>query len=128
MDVFYYRFHVLQGLAAWVRIVEAQIAGAIILSGDAKVETDGFGVSYVELTVRFWRKACSNTTSVLICHKVIFNDFANKVAWGGNIRLRHIFSSLSLPFLLNADGNDWNFLIKYHIRPILSRKRLMSSA
>ena len=47
-----------------VRVVEAQVALAAILLGDAEVEGNGFGVSDVQVAVGFGREACLYASAV----------------------------------------------------------------
>ena len=52
------RFHVLRGLARRVRIVQPEIAGAVVLLGKAEVETNRLGVSDMKIAIWFrWKSS-----------------------------------------------------------------------
>ena len=64
-DVFLDRVDVLDILLGRVGVVEAQVAGAAGLFGDAEVEADRLGVADVEVAVRLGRKARRHPPAVL---------------------------------------------------------------
>ena len=72
--------HVLNVLFAGVGVVEPQVAdAALVLGGDAKIETDGLGVADVQIPVGFGRKAGDDPATVLAGPQVIVNNASD---WG----------------------------------------------
>ena len=69
-------FHILLG---GIGVVEAQVAHAAVLCGNAEVEADGLGVADVEITVRLRGKARLHTSSVLAVSEVFFHFRFNEI-------------------------------------------------
>src|SRR5438105_2071184 len=53
-------FDVLDFFLGWIGVVHAQIANPAELAGDAKVQTNGFGMANVQVTVGFGRETGMN--------------------------------------------------------------------
>ena len=89
------RFHVFDFLLAWIGIIEPQVTcPALVFTGDAEVEADGFGVSNVEVTVGFRWKSGHDSTFVLVCLQILCDDTTNKVRCWGGTRGGHVCGSL----------------------------------
>ena len=72
-----------------VGVIKSQVALSAVLFGNSEVETDRFGVSDVQIAVRFRRKTSVNTTVPFSGFHIFVNDLTNKVAMGGNGRVGH---------------------------------------
>ena len=56
-NIIHDRLDVFGLLGSRIGIVEAEVAGAAILQGAAEIQADRFGMSYMEIAVRFRRKS-----------------------------------------------------------------------
>ena len=72
-------FDILLAFFFRVGVVKTQIAAAVIKGGDAKIQTDRFGVADMQITVRFRRKSGNNLAVVFVLFEVIINDMTNKI-------------------------------------------------
>src|SRR5205823_11220115 len=63
----------------WIRIVKSQVGLAAKLRSQAKVQADGFGMSNVEITIGFGRKAGMDASCELIGLEVFADDLANEI-------------------------------------------------
>ncbi len=82
VDIVDDRFNIFEGFAARVRIIHPQIAGALILCGDAEIEADGFGMPDMEISVRLGREAGGHTALEPVRSRVFFDDLPYKIRWG----------------------------------------------
>ena len=107
LDVVLDRVDVLDVFLDRIGVVEAQVAVAAELVGDAEVEADRLGVPDVQVAVRFRWKARDHTAAVFSGGHIGGDDLANKIlsafaAGGrfggrcGRIFLRHGSQSFSL--------------------------------
>ena len=69
-----------------VGVIEAQVALALIVTGDAEVQADGLGVADMEITVRLRRKTGMHAL-VLTAGQIFIDDLTDKVGWAA--RLAH---------------------------------------
>ena len=58
-DIFLYRVHILLFLFFRIGIIKTEIHRGVILFSQTKINTDGFGMPNVQISVRFWRKTKS---------------------------------------------------------------------
>ena len=77
------RIHIFLVFPARIRIVHAQITGASILGGDAKIKADGLGMSDMEVSIRFGRKSGGHTALVFVGLQIFFDNIPDKIRWGG---------------------------------------------
>ena len=84
-DVFHDRVDVLHVLFAGVGVVEAQVAQAVELPGDAEVQADRLGVADVQVAVRLGRKPRIDPSAVLAGAIVLVDDRADEVGGGGRV-------------------------------------------
>jgi hypothetical protein len=89
MDIGLDRIHVFDFLLAGIRVVEAQIAKALKFQGEAEVKADRLGVTDVEVTVGFGRKASVNPASVFVRLQVFGDDRLDEIGGRGKINTRH---------------------------------------
>ena len=68
------RVHVFRVLFAWVSIVEAQVAHSVVFLCHTEVHADGFGVSYVQISVRLWWETCLYSFGVLSFFEVFLDQ------------------------------------------------------
>ena len=73
--------HILGVLTSGIGIIKAKVAGPLRLLGNAKIQTDGLGVTDVEVTVGFRRKP-GHDTAVFAFLKIVMNDFPDEVLTG----------------------------------------------
>ncbi len=127
LDVFLDGVDILDVFLGRVRVVEAEVADAAPLLGDAEVQADGLRVSDVKIAVRFRRKPRRHAPMVLPGREILVHDGADEVdGWGRGgrsmvvahmlgllyVRLRHFVASarqspsqhLSLRLCLPAGG------------------------
>ena len=78
-DVLLDRLDVLDVLLRRVGVVEAQVAGAAELGGDAEVEADRLGVADVQVAVRLRRKPRGHTAAVLPRPHILGDDRADEI-------------------------------------------------
>ncbi|MNC04139.1 hypothetical protein D3C75_515720 [compost metagenome] len=71
-DVFFYR----------VGVIETQVALALIILRDTKIQADGFCMADVQIAVWLWRETGANA-GVLTIGQIFINNLANKVSWAG---------------------------------------------
>ena len=64
-----------------VGVVEAQVALAAELGGQAEVQADGLGVADVQVAVRLGRKARVHAPAVLVGLQVLEDDVADEMGW-----------------------------------------------
>ena len=87
-DVLLNRLDVFDVLGDRVGVVEAQVAGAAEVPGDAEIEADRFRVADVEVAIRFRREARGDAAAVLPrCH-VGSDDFTNEIEPGAGLGCR----------------------------------------
>src|SRR5206468_2017469 len=67
-----------------IGVVVTEIADAPEFARDAEIETDGFRVSDVQVTVRLRRKA-GVSLFVLPFRDVLLNDVADEIGWRGRV-------------------------------------------
>ena len=79
LHVFLDRIDVLDVFLDRIGVVEAEVAVAAELAGDAEVEADRLGVADVQVAVRLRRKARHDPAAVLSGGDVCGDDFANEV-------------------------------------------------
>ena len=79
LDILFDGIDVLHVLLGGVGVVEAQVAHAAMLRGDAEVEADGLGVADVEVAVRLWGEARLHTSAVLAVGEVFFHFRFNEI-------------------------------------------------
>ena len=79
LDVFLDGFHVFHVFLRGIGVVEAQVAHATVSGGNAEVEADGLGVSYVQVAVGLGREACLYSSSVLAFLQVVLYNLLNEV-------------------------------------------------
>lgn len=75
MDGFYI-FHI---LFRRVSVVETKVAHTAVCGSDAEVETNGFSVPDVQVTVWFRREACLYFSPVLSSFQIIFYCLFNEI-------------------------------------------------
>ena len=93
------RVDVLDVLLDRVGVVEAEVAVAAELAGDAEVEADRLGVADVQVAVRLGRKARDDAAAVLSGGDVGGDDLANEVLRApvrARIRVRHAWQTIRL--------------------------------
>ena len=69
-----------------IGVVEAQVALAAELLGEAEVEHDALGVADVQVAIGFRRKARVNTSAMFAARSVGENQVANEIRTGVNRR------------------------------------------
>ena len=79
LDVLFDGVDILHILLGGVGVVEAQVAHAAVLCGDAEVETDSLGMADVEVTVRLWGEARLYASAVLAVGEVFFHFRFNEI-------------------------------------------------
>ena len=79
LDVLHDRVHIFDVFFFWIRVVETQIGVAMELVGKAEVETDGLGVTNMQIAVGLGRKARLHATLVLVCLQVLDDSVPNKI-------------------------------------------------
>src|SRR5581483_4624506 len=95
-DIFLDRVDVLDVFLRRVGVVEAQVAGAAALAGDAEVQTDRFGVADMQIAVRLGRETGGQPAMVLPGGEILIDDRANEIdrsgrrRKGGLVRMRHV--------------------------------------
>ena len=72
--------HILGVLASGIGVIKARWQGPLLL-GNAKIQTDGLGVTDVEVTVGFRRKP-GHDTAVFAFLEIVVNDFSDEVLTG----------------------------------------------
>jgi hypothetical protein len=72
------------GLLLRVGIVEAQVAGALVILGEAEVQANGFGVANMQVTIRLGRKT-GGDGGMLAAGQVGFDDGSDEML---NLRVR----------------------------------------
>ena len=78
-DVLLDGFHVLDLFGLGVRIVEAEVAQAPVISGQPEVDANGLGVADVEVAVRFGRKARPDTPAEPVGQVVPVDNLADEI-------------------------------------------------
>ena len=78
-DVPFDRVHVLDILLGGVGVVEAQVAHAVVLLGDAEVHADSLDVSDMQIAVGLGRKTCLDASVVLTFCQVFLYDLLNEI-------------------------------------------------
>ena len=81
-DVLLDRLDVLDVLFRGVGVVEAQVAGAAELGGDAEIEADRLGVADVQVAVGLGREARGDTSGVLPRADVLSHDGPDEIERG----------------------------------------------
>src|SRR6516164_6857886 len=72
------RFYVLAPFLSWICVIHSQVANAAEFSGNTKIETDRFGMTDMEVTVRSGWKSRMDLRE--ICGEQIGgNDIANEI-------------------------------------------------
>ena len=84
-DVLHDRIDVFDVLFAGVGVVEAEVAQAAELAGDAEVQADRLGVADVQVSVRLGREAGIDPPAVLAGAVVLADDLADEVGGLGCI-------------------------------------------
>ena len=79
VDIVFDGLHIFGFLFSWVGIVHAEVAYAAELFSHAEVETYSLGVTYMEITVWFWRESGSDFASESAAGDVGRHFFADKV-------------------------------------------------
>ena len=79
LDVLHDRVHIFDVFFFWIRVVETQIGVAMELVGKAEVETDGLGVTNMQIAVGLRRKARLHATLVLVRLQVLDDSVPNKI-------------------------------------------------
>jgi len=83
-DVFLDGVDVLDVFLGRIGVVEAQVAGAAALGGDAEIEADRLGVPDMQVAVRLRRKPGDQAAAVFSGHEVFVDDLTNEIG-----RTRH---------------------------------------
>ena len=81
-NIFLDGIHVLHILLDRVGVIEAEVAETVIFLCNSEIETDGLGVSDVQVAVRFRRETGMHFRSVFAVGQVFLNDFFNKIHSG----------------------------------------------
>ena len=96
-DVLLLRFYVLGFLLGRVRIVEPQVAQAVKILCNAKLDANAFGVSDVKVAIGLWWESGVHAV-VSAALQVLSNSLPDKIGVGGRFSLGHAFlSPLVLP-------------------------------
>jgi hypothetical protein len=66
--------HVLNLLFGGIGVVEAQVAGAPVLPGQAEIQADGFGMADVQVPVGLRREAGGHGTAMGVFFKIFLDD------------------------------------------------------
>ena len=82
VHVFHDRFDIFDVFLGWVGIIEAQVAQAPVLGGQAEIETNRFGMANVQIAVRLRRKARVHPAAKSAGPVVLFDDLLNEVERG----------------------------------------------
>ena len=77
--IFHDRFHIFGIFLQRIRIVKSQIAQTVIFLCRRKIETDGFRVPDVKITVRFRRKTRLYRSVIEIILQIFFDNTVDKV-------------------------------------------------
>ena len=72
-----------------IGVVEAKVAGPLVLGGDAEVQADGLGMADVKVPVRLGRKPRGHTAAVLSCLDVFRHDGPNEIGTRRGFVVRH---------------------------------------
>ena len=73
------RVHILLTLLLGICVIEAEITQARIFRRHGKVETDGFGMTDMEIAIRLRRKSSVHAPSMLVLFEILSNLVADKV-------------------------------------------------
>ena len=76
------RFDELDVLLVGVGIVKAQVAGTLVVNGDAKIQADRLGVADMQVAVRLRKETYCHTSLVFIFGQVGINNVANEIGRG----------------------------------------------
>src|SRR5574340_1181827 len=78
-----------------IRVIEAQMAHAVIIAGQAEIEADALGMADMQVAVGFGRETCFDPAMPLAGAVVFFNNAANEIrsGWGGVAGLGVIFQA-----------------------------------
>ena len=79
MDIVADRIDILDILFDGIGIVETEITGSSEFLGNAEIHTDGLGMAYMEVAVRFGRETRVEASAVFAGGKVVGHDLFNKV-------------------------------------------------
>ena len=79
LDVALYGFYIFCIFFLGIRVVHAEVAHAAELLGNAEVNSNGLGMSYVQVSVRFRRKACLQSSAVLSFFQVLDYNLLDEV-------------------------------------------------
>ena len=79
LDVLHDRVHIFDVFFFWIRVVETQIGVAMEFIGKAKIETNGLGVTNMQIAVGLGRKARLHPALVLVRLQVLDDSVPNKI-------------------------------------------------
>ena len=79
MDIIHYGIDILGIFFLRIGIVEAQITNATKLFRHAKIHTNGLGMTYMKIAIRFRRETRLQTTAVFSRLQVVVYNLLNKV-------------------------------------------------
>ena len=65
-------------LFAGVGVIKTEVADTIVLLGDTKVHADGFGVTYMQISVRLRGETSLDTASVFTFSQVLLDELFNE--------------------------------------------------
>ena len=67
-------FYIFVVLFAWVGVIEAQVANAIVVLSNAKVHTNGLGMADMQITIGLWGKTGLDATGILAVGQVFLHN------------------------------------------------------
>ena len=79
VDVLLDRIDIFLALFFRVSVVETQIAQARVFGCYGEIETDGFGMADMQITIRLRRETGVHTAAVLTLGQVLCNHMADKI-------------------------------------------------
>ena len=78
-DIVDNRFHEFHGLSQGVRVIHPEIAGSLVLLGDAEIEANRLGMTDVDVAVWFGREAGGHSSLMFVGPQVIVDDVPDEI-------------------------------------------------
>jgi len=76
------RLNIFHRFSRRIGVVQPKIAGSLIIPGDAEIEAYGFGMTDMNIAVRFRRKTGRNFPVVFVRFQIVIDDVADKIGRG----------------------------------------------